>query len=404
MTTYSQGLRLSEPTPGDPAVANIWGTILNTNFTLIDTSITGTLVLDVSGGANIVLTANNGNPDQSRNANFVFPGTLTGNINVLFPEGGAGSFSVQNTTTGAFSLSVAVNNGSGAPEGLAVIVPQGGTLDLVSNGTDVRKRIDLIGLGGAASGANSDITSLTGLTTPLPITEGGTGATSGAAALAALGYVPAELRSQTFTSSGVFTVPASATASTIFKFTVVGGGGGGGANTAPSASGQGGGSGGAIVASFSGFTEGTDVTVNIGSGAAGGSGASGGTGSATTVVYDASTIITANGGVGGSVNSGIAFSGNGAVGSVSAASGGGVTLVNSFLGGAQPGIAGWGASNGGGGFGGGNSVGSGGLQGTETSPNGSAGNFGGGGGGGSGSSSGNGGSGGNGVVIVEWVL
>jgi hypothetical protein len=42
-------------------------------------------------------------------------------------------------------------------------------------------------LGAAASGANSDITSLTGLTTPLSIPQGGTGAASAAAARAALG-------------------------------------------------------------------------------------------------------------------------------------------------------------------------------------------------------------------------
>ena len=42
-------------------------------------------------------------------------------------------------------------------------------------------------LGAAASGANSDITSLSGLTTPLSVAQGGTGATTAAAALTALG-------------------------------------------------------------------------------------------------------------------------------------------------------------------------------------------------------------------------
>ena len=43
----------------------------------------------------------------------------------------------------------------------------------------------------AASGANSDITSLTGLTTPLAISEGGTGATTAAQAITNLGAQPA---------------------------------------------------------------------------------------------------------------------------------------------------------------------------------------------------------------------
>lgn len=42
----------------------------------------------------------------------------------------------------------------------------------------------------AASGANADITSLSGLTTPLPINEGGTGATTAAAAQAAINAAP----------------------------------------------------------------------------------------------------------------------------------------------------------------------------------------------------------------------
>jgi hypothetical protein len=42
-------------------------------------------------------------------------------------------------------------------------------------------------MGAAQSGANSDITSLTGLTTPLPLTVGGTGATGVAAARTNLG-------------------------------------------------------------------------------------------------------------------------------------------------------------------------------------------------------------------------
>ncbi len=43
----------------------------------------------------------------------------------------------------------------------------------------------------AASGANSDITSLSGLTTALSIAQGGTGATSAAGAVTALGVTTA---------------------------------------------------------------------------------------------------------------------------------------------------------------------------------------------------------------------
>lgn len=58
----------------------------------------------------------------------------------------------------------------------------------------------------AANGANSDITSLTGLTTPLGIAYGGTGSASAAAALMTLGAAP--LASPTFT--GLVNVPTPA--------------------------------------------------------------------------------------------------------------------------------------------------------------------------------------------------
>lgn len=56
-----------------------------------------------------------------------------------------------------------------------------------------------VNLSAAASGSNADITALTGLTTALPITEGGTGAKTAAAGLLALGGAP--LNSPAFTNT-----------------------------------------------------------------------------------------------------------------------------------------------------------------------------------------------------------
>lgn len=149
-TTYTPCIRANLPVPNDPTVANIWGALLNTNFSLIDTALGGTGVISVAGSSNVVLTANSGASDQSRSANFNFTGALTGNVFILFPQNGCGSFSVLNSTSGSFTLSVGVNNGSGSPVGVSVLVPQGGTLELVSDGADVRQRVDLTGLGGSA--------------------------------------------------------------------------------------------------------------------------------------------------------------------------------------------------------------------------------------------------------------
>ena len=56
----------------------------------------------------------------------------------------------------------------------------------------------------AASGANSDITELTGLTTPLAVTEGGTGGATAAAARASLA-VPGTAVDNTYTAKNTFT-------------------------------------------------------------------------------------------------------------------------------------------------------------------------------------------------------
>ena len=61
----------------------------------------------------------------------------------------------------------------------------------------------------ASSGGNSDITSLAGLTTAITVAQGGTGATSAAAGLAALGGVPASALGSTVATLVAGTVPAS---------------------------------------------------------------------------------------------------------------------------------------------------------------------------------------------------
>jgi hypothetical protein len=147
-TSYTPCYSFSNPTPGDPAVANAWGTIENTGRTLTDNAIGATLTLSVAGNSNVVLTAANGAADQARNAHFNFTGALTGNIDVLWPAAPrCGVFSISNNTSGAFSLSAGVNNGSGSPAGAVVAVPQGGSLLVVSDGTNVTTAVTPIGLG-----------------------------------------------------------------------------------------------------------------------------------------------------------------------------------------------------------------------------------------------------------------
>ena len=137
MTTYSSNLGLIQPTPADPAVSNVWGALLNENMVLLDSILAGIQTVNCAGSSNVVLTFVNGAASQTNNAIFNCTGLLTGNVVVLFPTGKNKVIIFQNNTTGAFTLSAGVNNGSGSPAGATVSVAAGASAILVSDGTNV---------------------------------------------------------------------------------------------------------------------------------------------------------------------------------------------------------------------------------------------------------------------------
>lgn len=151
---------------------------------------------------------------------YKFTGTLTSNANIVVPST-VQQYWVNNGTTGAFTLGVKTSTGS------ATLVTQGSTAILYCDGTNIISATTsaafagtlavanggtgavtapsaLTNLGGtgigtavftatttatarsaiaaAGSGANSDITSITGLTTPLTVAQGGTGGNTQATA------------------------------------------------------------------------------------------------------------------------------------------------------------------------------------------------------------------------------
>ncbi len=107
--------------------------------------------------------------------------TTSGGTPILVPQGSRSIFycngaDIVNADTSSFSFPVAVNQGgTGATTASAARLNLGITtfadaIVTATTGSSVRSTI-----GAAAAGANSDITSLTGLTTPLTVAQGGTG-------------------------------------------------------------------------------------------------------------------------------------------------------------------------------------------------------------------------------------
>lgn len=160
---------------------------------------------------------------------YKFVGTLSSDVHIIVPAT-IQQYWINNATTGAFNFFVETNGGTptqvnqGAkgiyycdgssmvlgsdPTSLTtpIVVSDGGTGATTASGARLNLGITLFAdaivtattgasvratIGAAASGANNDITSLTGLTTPLSVAQGGTGAADAAGARTSLGAAAA---------------------------------------------------------------------------------------------------------------------------------------------------------------------------------------------------------------------
>lgn len=120
---------------------------------------------------------------------------MMADIAAWYATAGAGPFAAPGANSDITSLSALST---------PLSVAQGGTASTTAGAARTALGVTLANLGAAASGANSDITSLSGLSTPLSLLQGGTGtaAASAAAALAALGGAAlAGLSTQTFAAA-----------------------------------------------------------------------------------------------------------------------------------------------------------------------------------------------------------
>lgn len=156
-SSFTPNKRIEKPANGDDV--DTWDVPVNADWDVIDAAFGATTMINVTSvSGTVVLTA-----AQYRPPFIAFSGTLTANVNYQLPSGVGGSWTITNAATGAFTITI-----SSAGGGTTILAAQGSKTFAQSDGTNVTT-------GAAASGANSDITSLLGLTTPLPVSEGGIG-------------------------------------------------------------------------------------------------------------------------------------------------------------------------------------------------------------------------------------
>jgi hypothetical protein len=198
---YSSSLRIELIGTGDQA--GTWGTTTNTNLgTLMEAGICGYTSVAVAS-ANQALTALDGAADEARNAVLALTTSTGANFAVYAPPVEK-TYVVYNASSYTATIYNSTVIGNTTAAGTGVAIPAGKTTTVWSDGTNFAVQLNYAAsltlgtdlavteggtgastaanartnLGAAAAGANSDITSLAGLTTPLSVSQGGTGVTT----------------------------------------------------------------------------------------------------------------------------------------------------------------------------------------------------------------------------------
>ena len=115
-STYSTDLKIELMVTGENA--GTWGDKTNTNLNLVQQAIAGFESVSIAGGAQTTtLVMTDGALSNARNAVIKLTGTITGNQIVTIPTGIEKTYTVLNSTTGAFTVEFKQAGGTGVTFG-----------------------------------------------------------------------------------------------------------------------------------------------------------------------------------------------------------------------------------------------------------------------------------------------
>lgn len=135
-STYSSNIRLEIMANGEND--STWGTKTSTNLQLLEAAVAGRAAVTHDDTANYTLTTANGSADEARRMILNIGGALSAARNVVCPTQSK-FYVVKNATTGGYAVTLKTSGGTG------ISVPNGKTMLLFCDGTNVVEAIDTIG-------------------------------------------------------------------------------------------------------------------------------------------------------------------------------------------------------------------------------------------------------------------
>jgi hypothetical protein len=148
-SSYSTDLKLELMVTGENS--GTWGDITNTNLVLLQQSIAGYEAVSIAGGAQTTaLAMTDATLSNARNAVIKLTGTITGNQVVTIPDGIEKTYTIENGTTGAFTVEFKTVSGTGTTfattdKGIKIVYSDG------TNIVDVNTNLSDVTIGGNLS-------------------------------------------------------------------------------------------------------------------------------------------------------------------------------------------------------------------------------------------------------------